>query len=153
VQIEGDADSPISRGRLCPKGSASEQLVNAAGRQLHVLYRAPRATEWQRLDLDIAHGLALALGKVTHLGLRELDVGDHLARQAGDELLNLGWRKPKIRRRPCIEFRGEIAHCRIAARANVGDDLLDRSTHLRIGVLRHSLADAVFQDLHWLTPV
>ena len=54
VQIEGDPDSPISRGRLCPKGSASEQLVNAAGRQMHVLYRAPRATEWQRLDVDTA---------------------------------------------------------------------------------------------------
>ena len=34
VQIEGDPDSPISRGRLCPKGSASEQLVNSPGRQL-----------------------------------------------------------------------------------------------------------------------
>ena len=33
VQIEGDPDSPISRGRLCPKGSASEQLVNAPCRQ------------------------------------------------------------------------------------------------------------------------
>jgi formate dehydrogenase major subunit len=54
VQIEGDPDSPISRGRLCPKGSASEQLVNSPGRQLEVLYRAPRATEWQRLDLDTA---------------------------------------------------------------------------------------------------
>jgi formate dehydrogenase major subunit len=54
VQIEGDPDSPISRGRLCPKGSASEQLVNSPGRQLYVLYRAPRATEWQRLDLDTA---------------------------------------------------------------------------------------------------
>ncbi|GAA1768970.1 dehydrogenase [Kocuria aegyptia] len=54
VQIEGDPDSPISRGRLCPKGSASEQLVNAPGRQTEVLYRAPRATEWQRLDLDTA---------------------------------------------------------------------------------------------------
>ena len=54
VQIEGDPDSPISRGRLCPKGSASEQLVNLARRQLHVLYRAPRATEWQRLGLDDA---------------------------------------------------------------------------------------------------
>ena len=54
IDIEGDPDSPISRGRLCPKGSASEQLVNAAGRQLHVLYRAPRATEWQRLDIDTA---------------------------------------------------------------------------------------------------
>jgi formate dehydrogenase major subunit len=54
VQIEGDPDSPISRGRLCPKGSASEQLVNSPGRQLQMLYRAPRATEWQRLDPDTA---------------------------------------------------------------------------------------------------
>jgi formate dehydrogenase major subunit len=54
VQIEGDPDSPISRGRLCPKGSASEQLVNSPGRQIEVLYRAPRATEWQRLDLNTA---------------------------------------------------------------------------------------------------
>jgi formate dehydrogenase major subunit len=54
VQIEGDPDSPISRGRLCPKGSASEQLVNSPGRQIKILYRAPRATEWQSLDLDTA---------------------------------------------------------------------------------------------------
>jgi formate dehydrogenase major subunit len=54
VQIEGDPDSPISRGRLCPKGAASEQLVNSPGRQTEVLYRAPRASEWQRLDLDTA---------------------------------------------------------------------------------------------------
>ena len=54
IQIEGDPDSPISRGRLCPKGAASEQLVNAPGRQTEVLYRAPRATEWQRLELDTA---------------------------------------------------------------------------------------------------
>ncbi|KLO43768.1 dehydrogenase [Mycobacterium nebraskense] len=54
VGIEGDPDSPISRGRLCPKGAASEQLVNSPGRQLQVLYRAPRATEWQPLELDTA---------------------------------------------------------------------------------------------------
>jgi formate dehydrogenase major subunit len=54
VQIEGDPDSPISRGRLCPKGSASEQLVNSPGRQIKMLYRAPRATQWQPLDLDTA---------------------------------------------------------------------------------------------------
>jgi anaerobic selenocysteine-containing dehydrogenase len=54
VQIEGDPDSPIWRGRLCPKGAAGEQLVNSPGRQTHLLYRAPRATEWQRLDLDTA---------------------------------------------------------------------------------------------------
>src|SRR6202046_872190 len=54
VQIEGDPDSPISRGRLCPKGSASEQLVNSPGRQTRVLYRAPRAREWQYLDPETA---------------------------------------------------------------------------------------------------
>src|SRR6202522_1302404 len=57
VQIEGDPDSPISRGRLCPKGSASEQLVNSPGRQTQVLYRAPYAREWQRLDRDKAIGM------------------------------------------------------------------------------------------------
>ncbi len=54
IGIEGDPDSPISRGRLCPKGSASEQLVNSPGRQYKVLYRAPRATDWQELDRDTA---------------------------------------------------------------------------------------------------
>ncbi|OLF17214.1 dehydrogenase [Actinophytocola xanthii] len=54
IQIEGNPDSPISRGRLCPKGSASKQLVTGPQRQEHVLYRAPYASEWQRLDLDTA---------------------------------------------------------------------------------------------------
>lgn len=54
VQIEGDPDSPVSRGRLCPKGSASEQLVNHPGRQTEVLHRRPHGTEWERLDRDTA---------------------------------------------------------------------------------------------------
>lgn len=54
THIEGDPDSPISRGRLCPKGAASEQLVNAPTRQTTVLYRAPRAREWQPLDRETA---------------------------------------------------------------------------------------------------
>jgi len=54
VQIEVHPDSPISRGRLCPKGAASEQLVNSPGRQTKILYRAPHATDWQSLDLDTA---------------------------------------------------------------------------------------------------
>ena len=54
VQIEGDPDSPVSRGRLCPKGSASEQLVNSPRRQTSILYRAPHATQWSTLDLDTA---------------------------------------------------------------------------------------------------
>jgi formate dehydrogenase major subunit len=54
VQIEGDPDSPISRGRLCPKGSASEGLVNSPLRETKVKYRRPHATEWEELDLDTA---------------------------------------------------------------------------------------------------
>jgi formate dehydrogenase major subunit len=54
VQIEGDPDSPISRGRLCPKGSASLQLTTGASRQRHALYRRPHGTEWERIDLDRA---------------------------------------------------------------------------------------------------
>jgi formate dehydrogenase major subunit len=54
VQIEGDPDSPISRGRLCPKGSASEQLVNSPMRETTVRYRRPGATEWEDLSLQQA---------------------------------------------------------------------------------------------------
>ena len=54
VQIEGDPASPVSRGRLCPKGSASEQLVNSPGRVTKVRYRRPGGTDWEDLDLDTA---------------------------------------------------------------------------------------------------
>jgi formate dehydrogenase major subunit len=54
VQIEGDPDSPISRGRLCPKGAASEKLVNQPGRVTQVLYRRPKGTEWEWIPLEQA---------------------------------------------------------------------------------------------------
>ena len=54
VQIEGDPDSPISMGKLCPKGAASEQLVNNPTRVTTVRYRRPHGTEWEELDLDTA---------------------------------------------------------------------------------------------------
>ncbi len=54
TQIEGHPASPISRGRLCPKGSASRQLVQAPGRLTHVRYRRPHGTEWEDLPLDRA---------------------------------------------------------------------------------------------------
>jgi formate dehydrogenase major subunit len=54
IQVEGDPDSPISRGRLCPKGSASKNLVTSPLRQSKVRYRRPYATEWEDLDLDVA---------------------------------------------------------------------------------------------------
>ena len=54
TQIEGDPDSPISRGRLCPKGAASKGLVTSPLRQTKVLYRRPYGTEWEPLDLSTA---------------------------------------------------------------------------------------------------
>src|ERR671933_251223 len=54
TQIEGDPDSPISRGRLCPKGAASEALVNSRTRQTKVKYRPPHAREWQEISLEQA---------------------------------------------------------------------------------------------------
>ena len=54
VQIEGDPASPISRGRLCPKGAASEKLVNSPMRETRVKYRPPGAEEWQYISLEQA---------------------------------------------------------------------------------------------------
>jgi formate dehydrogenase major subunit len=54
VHIEGDPDSPVSRGRLCPKGSASLQLTTGESRRFEVLYRRPHGTEWEVIDLDRA---------------------------------------------------------------------------------------------------
>ena len=54
TQIEGDPDSPISRGRLCPKGAASRQLVTEPSRETKVRYRRPHGRQWEELDLDTA---------------------------------------------------------------------------------------------------
>jgi formate dehydrogenase major subunit len=53
-QIEGDPDSPISRGRLCPKGAASKGYVTSPLREYRVKYRRPFGTEWEELSLDDA---------------------------------------------------------------------------------------------------
>jgi formate dehydrogenase major subunit len=54
VSIEGDPESPISRGRLCPKGSDSFELLTHAGRETKVKYRRPYSTKWEELDLETA---------------------------------------------------------------------------------------------------
>ena len=54
IDIEGDPDSPISRGRLCPKGAATFQYVAGDARQKTVLYRPPGGTEWEPLPLESA---------------------------------------------------------------------------------------------------
>jgi formate dehydrogenase major subunit len=54
IDIEGDPDSPISQGCLCPKGAATFQLVAGSQRVKHVLYRRPGGTEWERIPLEQA---------------------------------------------------------------------------------------------------
>ena len=54
IDIEGDPDSPVSQGCLCPKGSASYQLVVNERRWTKVKYRAPYAKDWEEKSLDWA---------------------------------------------------------------------------------------------------
>lgn len=77
IQIEGDPDSPISRGRLCPKGAASEQLVNDPRRARTMLYRRPGGQEWERIGLEQAtEMIADRVVKARDDGWQELDDTD-----------------------------------------------------------------------------
>ena len=85
IQIEGNPDSPISRGRLCPKGSASKELVNGPHREYRVKYRRPYGTTWEELSLDEA--MDMIADRVVHTrarGWEELDEqGRRLRRTMG----------------------------------------------------------------------
>ena len=61
VNIEGNPDSPVNRGTLCPKGAATFQLAVNPNRVTKVLYRAPRAREWETKSLD------WAMDRIAHL--------------------------------------------------------------------------------------
>jgi formate dehydrogenase major subunit len=54
THIEGDPASPVSRGRLCPKGQASKSYVTSPLREYKVKYRPPHGMKWEELDLDRA---------------------------------------------------------------------------------------------------
>src|SRR3954454_17310269 len=89
VQIEGDPDSPISRGRLCPKGSASKQLVTSSTRVTKIRYRRPYGTEWEDLDLDTAmEMIADRVLDARRKGWQETDGGKRVNRTMG--LASLG---------------------------------------------------------------
>jgi formate dehydrogenase major subunit len=62
VNIEGNPDSPINRGTLCPKGAATYQLMVNPNRATKVWYRAPGATEW-----DTSKTLDWAMDRIAHL--------------------------------------------------------------------------------------
>jgi formate dehydrogenase major subunit len=82
IAIEGDPDSPVSRGRLCPKGSASKNLVTSPMRQTKVRYRRPYGTEWEDLDLDVAmEMIADRVVKARNDTWQELDDKDRKVRR------------------------------------------------------------------------
>ena len=54
ISIEGDPESPISRGHLCPKGADSFELVTSPLRETRVKYRRPYSRKWENLDLEQA---------------------------------------------------------------------------------------------------
>jgi formate dehydrogenase major subunit len=54
ISIEGDPASPVSRGRLCPKGSASYELLTHPARLTKVKYRRAFSTKWEDLELETA---------------------------------------------------------------------------------------------------
>ena len=82
IQIEGDPDSPVSRGRLCPKGSASKNLVTSPLRQTKVRYRRPYGTEWEDLELETAmEMIADRVLKARNDSWQELDEKDRRVRR------------------------------------------------------------------------
>ena len=52
LQIEGNPDSPVNEGRLCPKGATAMQLATSARRVENPLYRAPGSDKWQQITWD-----------------------------------------------------------------------------------------------------
>jgi formate dehydrogenase major subunit len=89
IHIEGDPDSPVSRGRLCPKGAASEQYVNSPLRETKVKYRRPHGTAWESLDLDTAMDMIADRIVATREKTWEQETADggHLHRTRGFGLL------------------------------------------------------------------
>ena len=84
IQVEGDPDSPVSRGRLCPKGSATKQLVTGPAREYKVKYRRPYGTEWEDLELDVAmEMIADRVVKARNDGWQQLDDDKTVRRTLG----------------------------------------------------------------------
>jgi formate dehydrogenase major subunit len=52
LQIEGNPDSPVNEGTLCPKGASAMELAVSKRRLEHPLYRAPGADKWKRVSWD-----------------------------------------------------------------------------------------------------
>jgi formate dehydrogenase major subunit len=84
VDIEGDPDSPVSQGCLCPKGAATFQLVTGDHREKQVLYRRPGGTRWERIPLEQAMDMVAERVKRTRDATWEERVGDAGAEDHGN---------------------------------------------------------------------
>ena len=67
IQVEGDPESPINRGTLCPKGSATFSLMSNPDRLTRVKYRAPHSDHWEERPLE------WAMDRIAHLAKRTRD--------------------------------------------------------------------------------
>ena len=88
INAEGNPDSPISRGTLCPKGAASFQLTVNPERKTKCLHRKPGATDWEELELERAMDMVAERVKKTRdetfkrtatVGGRQLTINHTLA--------------------------------------------------------------------------
>ncbi|MGZ6286371.1 MAG: formate dehydrogenase, partial [Ktedonobacterales bacterium] len=77
IDIEGNPESPISAGHLCPKGASTYQLVNNPNRPTKVLYRAPRSDHWEERPLD------WAMDRIAHLVKQTRDADFHMYNDDG----------------------------------------------------------------------
>lgn len=79
TNIEGDPDSPISQGCLCPKGAATFQLVTGTQRERAVLWRRPGATAWEPIGLEQAmHMVAERVKRTRDATFQERDEQDRV---------------------------------------------------------------------------
>ena len=81
IDIEGNPESPINEGTLCPKGANTFQLHHNPHRVKHVLYRAPYSDKWETKSLD------WALDQIAHRVKTARDK-DFVTRNAAGRLLN-----------------------------------------------------------------
>lgn len=63
VHIEGDADHPVNRGTLCPKGASLIDFIHSPNRLKQPQYRAPGSDKWQTISWDEALDRIAALMK------------------------------------------------------------------------------------------
>jgi hypothetical protein len=95
----------------------------------------PRITPGSVSTLEIAQSLALLLREVAHLRLRELDVVEVALGHLPDGALDLLCPQLERGRRPLVELLRQLAHGSVAARLDLGQDLLDRLPHGGVGGL------------------